>query len=251
MSTSISLFLIVFLAGLTGCLQKPVTITVKPAISYETNRSFPDHRLEVGTFNAGTENARTWLPFISQYLQQQLNQKQTSQNLAGLPPISIGGKLSIYYGSFNYRNSTSQLKMDLEFQFIDPREKRILRSVQSTLFTRDETGIETQLQRAIDNMLESLFPSGMPIPVTLAKGFTRYDADGRKLASLGDYRRAATAFQMAIDARPDDHNALFNCGVMFEILNQPNLALDYYRRANQISPQAAYIDGIRRVQSIQ
>ena len=57
-------------------------------------------------------------------------------------------------------------------------------------------------------------------------------------------------FGKAIDARPDDHAALYNAGVVCEALGDYVGAMRYYERAEALAEDADYQQGLARVKLI-
>jgi len=84
----------------------------------------------------------------------------------------------------------------------------------------------------------------------MARGYSKYDREGRDLARQGDYTEALEKFRQAIDAKPYDHAALYNAGLVCEALSNYENGMQYYRRAWQLKQRPEYKKAIERVEEL-
>jgi len=83
----------------------------------------------------------------------------------------------------------------------------------------------------------------------LLKGRSEAVKTGNKLAAAGDYAEAVEAYQSAIATNPEDHEAIFDCGVACEAMGRLAEAEQCYDKAFKINPQDQYIHARRRVRA--
>lgn len=79
---------------------------------------------------------------------------------------------------------------------------------------------------------------------------------GGKLALAGEHAEAVDAYQRGIAEKPDDHGAMFNCGLVYELMAKQDVANltkaeEYYDKAVKVKPDLRYIMARKRVRSEQ
>ena len=252
----------------TGCQSLLPSIELKPITE---NKAVPDNQLlqlKVGKFNANSDEYRQYGVFVRECLINALPEKklqllsQTDKDgSGGLPsqtPLRqapsqkqlISGNVSLSKTADSADNSKVAVQVEITFVLSDSRSDGIIQSVTlSQITTRDSReDIRTILRRFVDSYLAEIFPDSSALSSRLIKGWTKYDRQGRKSAGRGDYAGALVWFRKAIDARPDDHAALYNAGVMCEALADYSRAGQYYRRAGELSDNADYKTGCERIE---
>ena len=79
------------------------------------------------------------------------------------------------------------------------------------------------------------------------KGKSEAVKTGNKLAMAKDYAEALEAYQAALREKPDDHDAVFNAGVMYEALGKLGKAEEMYDKAFKMKPETQYVQARKRV----
>ena len=103
------------------------------------------------------------------------------------------------------------------------------------------------IKQAVDAFLTKISPHEVVVTEKLGGGKSKIVRTGNKLAAAGDYAEALECYQAAVEAKPDDHGAVFNIGVMHEAMRNFDQAEDYYTRAFKIKPKERYVFARRRV----
>lgn len=103
------------------------------------------------------------------------------------------------------------------------------------------------IDECVDQFVEKISPHQVTAQERLRGGKSKAVATGNKLAKAGDYAEALEMYQAAIAAKPDDHGAIFNAGVVCEALGKLDKAEQYYDRAFRIKPEEQYILARKRV----
>ena len=159
--------------------------------------------------------------------------------------------------------SLVEMYVTLELEIADDRG-RILGycHVEDQAYWGDEGGPTSVFEQThIDNLLRDLVWRGLgqalqpaqkqpSVRVQLQPGLTDYDGQGRQLAADGQYAQALAAFERAVDAEPTDHCAMFNAGVICEILKKTDLAAAYYGRALELIDDPTYRQAYERVSGL-
>jgi len=251
-----------------GCQSLLPSIELKPITE---NKIVPDShlsQLKVGKFNTNSDEYRQYGVFVRECLINALPEKKLqllsqadqdgSAGLSSQTPSRqitsqkqvISGNVSLSKTADPADNSKVAVQVEITFVLSDSRSGGIIRSVTlSQITARDsQEGIRAILQRFVDSYLAEIFPDSSALSSRLIKGWTKYDRQGRKSAGRGDYAGALVWFRKAIDARPDDHAALYNAGVMCEALADYNRAGQYYRRAGELSDNTDYKIACERIE---
>ena len=109
--------------------------------------------------------------------------------------------------------------------------------------------LTTLIKMCVDDFLAKISPHEVVMTEKLQAGKSKIVGPGNKLAAAGDYGEALECYQGAIEAKPDDHQAIFNAGVMHEAMGNFSQAEDFYTRAFKIKPKERYILARSRVRS--
>ena len=244
----------------TGCQSRLPSIELKPIAENKTVPNNQLFQLKVGTFNTKSDEYRQYGVFVRDYLINALPERKLqlfSQSCrVGSYPTRfssqnqvISGNVSLIKTANPADNSKVAVKVEITFDLIDERTSGIIQSVTLSQITAHDSreDIRMVLRRFADSYLSEIFPDNSVVSSRLVKGWTKYDSQGRKLAGRGDYAGALVWFRKAVDARPDDHAALYNAGVMCEALADYNRAGRYYRRAGELSDTADYKIACERI----
>ncbi len=134
---------------------------------------------------------------------------------------------------------------------IDLKPSAILGSDASAAdLSPEDDVIMTLITRIVDDFVAQLMPHEVHMRIPLAKVKSKAAKSAVKLAKVGDYDEAISLFKDAIEIKPEDHGAIYNLGVMYEVKNQPELALKYYKRAYSIKDKDLYLSAILRVKKL-
>ena len=93
-----------------------------------------------------------------------------------------------------------------------------------------------------------LFPEPITFQVRLARGKSKFDRQGREAAGRGDYPGAMAYFIQAVDARPDDHAALYNAAIISQVRGDYPGAFTYIKRALLLADKIEYRVTYQRIQ---
>ena len=74
---------------------------------------------------------------------------------------------------------------------------------------------------------------------------------GVKYVNLEEFQKAATAFEEAVTANPEDANAQFLAGLAFEMMGELERAREFYDQAYQLRNEMAYSESYVRVKKAQ
>ncbi len=110
--------------------------------------------------------------------------------------------------------------------------------------------IMTLITRIVDDFVAQLMPHEVHRRIPLAKVKSKSAKSAVKLARVGDYDEAISLLKDAIELKPQDHGAVYNLGVMYEVKNQLEKALKYYKRAYSIKDKDLYLTAILRVKRL-
>ena len=103
------------------------------------------------------------------------------------------------------------------------------------------------IDTSVAEFIAKISPHEVVVTEKLQGGKSKIVGTGNKLAAAGDHAEAMECYQAAVEAKPDDHGAVFNIGVMHEAMGNFDQAVDYYTRAFKIKPKERYVFARRRV----
>jgi len=105
------------------------------------------------------------------------------------------------------------------------------------------------IDECVDEFIARISPHDVSIPVKLGNGKSETVVTGNKLAAAGDTDEAITCYERAAKEHPDDADAFFNAGVMYEKRLQWKESERMYSRAFEIKPEERFIEARRRVRN--
>ena len=103
------------------------------------------------------------------------------------------------------------------------------------------------IDECVQEFLAKIGPHEVVVTEPLGKGKDEAVHTGNKLAMAKEYAEALEAYDAAIRAHGDDHEAIFNSGVMYEALGKLDKAEEMYDRAFKLKPQTQYVQARKRV----
>lgn len=105
------------------------------------------------------------------------------------------------------------------------------------------------IDECVQEFVEKISPHEVTATEELRKGKTEAVKTGNKLAAAEDYSDAMEMYLAAIEQKPDDHEAVFNAGVVCEAMERLEQAYEYYDRAFKLKPEEQYIMARKRVRT--
>ncbi len=112
-----------------------------------------------------------------------------------------------------------------------------------------EQVMDALIQQCVDEFVARVSPHDVSVNVTLGKGKSELVSKGNSLAAAGDYTEALNYYERAGKEKPDDADAFFNAGVMYEKTGQFKEAERMYSRAFEIKAEDRFVEARRRVRS--
>jgi tetratricopeptide (TPR) repeat protein len=103
------------------------------------------------------------------------------------------------------------------------------------------------VEREVRQFVAQIVPFELTIDVPIKSSDNENCVRACKLVSINDYQAALEAFNMALQADPQDHRAAFGAGLMCERLGQYDQALEYYKKAILIKQEPEYQAANNRV----
>lgn len=103
------------------------------------------------------------------------------------------------------------------------------------------------IHECVEEFVSRISPHEVVLQEKLRKGRSEPVRTGNKLAEAGSYDEALEMYLAALEARPDDHEAAFNAGVMCEKLRRLEDAGRYYDRSFRLKPEQDYVTARQRV----
>ena len=110
-----------------------------------------------------------------------------------------------------------------------------------------EKVIAELVDRAVTSFAAGISPHRETFTETLAGSTSRLVRDGHEFAESSEWADALRCYQQAIQANCDDHGAVFNAGVMCEVMGELKKAEQYYDQAVRLEPKGEYIAARGRV----
>ncbi len=230
------ILLVCFTLYLSGCSTPDMNVSIKNPGSDLIGKS------RVNLVTAGDTNLAT-------NIRHSLQDLLEKSNLAAIDPLlasyGLNCDFTLTRRYADQEKSKSLLFVILKLEFINLTTNSTVRKT----VLHGHVDSPNEVQGLVEDMVSgffSQFSQASDLTVPVAKGWTGYDALGRKQLAQGDFGNAIENFKLAIDARPDDHAAYYNLGVAYESLNRNDQALKCYQRAYQIKPEPVYQKAILR-----
>ena len=104
-----------------------------------------------------------------------------------------------------------------------------------------------QIDECVQEFLSKISPHEVVVTEALGRGKNDVVRTGNKLAMAKDYAEALDAYNAAIRLKPDDYEAVFNSGVMYEALGKLDEAEEMYDLAFKLKPKMQYVQARKRV----
>jgi len=103
------------------------------------------------------------------------------------------------------------------------------------------------IDQCVQEFVNKISPHEIVVTEKLQRCKVKAGATANKLAKAGEYEEALEIYLQIIKARPDDHGAAFNAGLMYEALGQLDKAEQFYDKAFRINPKERYVLARKRV----
>lgn len=103
------------------------------------------------------------------------------------------------------------------------------------------------IDQCVQEFLRKISPHVITAEEALGKGKSEIVKTGNTLAVAGDYPAALEAYLAGVKEIPEDHQAVFNAGLMYEALGELDLAEQQYHLAFQMKPEPQYVMARQRV----
>jgi len=111
----------------------------------------------------------------------------------------------------------------------------------------DET-IERLFNQLVDEFVGQLLPHEVRFEVKLAtKPKAKLSKTALKFLQAGDYDKAIELFREGLESKPDDHEALYDLGLAYEITGKLDEARKCYDRAYGLKDKSMYFEAIQRI----
>jgi tetratricopeptide (TPR) repeat protein len=105
------------------------------------------------------------------------------------------------------------------------------------------------IDECVAEFVAKISPHQVVVSEKLGKGKSDSVQTANKMAVAGDYAEALEIYLAAAGSNPEDHEALFNAGVMCEAGGNFADAEQYYDRAFKLKPQDQYIIARKRMRT--
>ena len=238
-----------FLPGL-GCQSLSPMIELTPVSHGLTDTKYQPGSLEAGIFKTAPTEYQEYGEFVKKKLANFLKQKQLQLNEPPSQTIRIiNGKISLLKTANTADPDKILTRVEIIFNITHKYSGDIAQSIAlaDVAPTTSPDSIRSLLSKLIESFLAEIYPDQAVLARKMATGWTKYDRQGRKLADIGDYTNALKSFRKAIDARPDDHAALYNAGLVCEALGDYSRAGQFYQRAMKLSDNIDYKTAYNRI----
>ncbi|MDP7637694.1 MAG: CsgG/HfaB family protein [Phycisphaerae bacterium] len=106
------------------------------------------------------------------------------------------------------------------------------------------------IDQCVAEILRKISPHQETVEVQLSKCKSKVGKGGHTFAKEKEYADALEMYVAAIEEKPDDHGALFNAGVMHEVMGRPDKAAQFYSLAIELKKDARYIRARSRVREL-
>jgi tetratricopeptide (TPR) repeat protein len=105
------------------------------------------------------------------------------------------------------------------------------------------------IDKCVAQFVARISPHEVTVSEPLLAGKDKAVKTGNTLAMSKDYAEALEAYEAAIRANPNDDEAVFSAGLMYEALGKLDKAAEYYGRAFKIKPEPRYVQARKRVRT--
>lgn len=105
------------------------------------------------------------------------------------------------------------------------------------------------IDECVAEFVSKISPHQIVVREALGNGKSDPVTTGNKLASAGDYGEALKLYQTGLEMKPEDYQAVFNSGVMYEALGKFAEAEQAYDKAFKMKPEEQYIAARKRVRA--
>ena len=105
------------------------------------------------------------------------------------------------------------------------------------------------IDQCVQEFLRKISPHEIVLTVKLQRGNSKLTNTANKLAVAGDYADALACYERALQIKPQDHDTMFNAGLMHEALGRYQQAEQFYDRAFKTAPKEKYILARKRVRT--
>lgn len=107
--------------------------------------------------------------------------------------------------------------------------------------------VVTLIDECVAEFLGKISKHEVVVIEELQRGKSEVVGTGTKLAAVGDYAEALECYQKGMKQAPEDHEVVFNIGVIYEAMGNLARAEEYYGRAVRMEPKERYIGARKRV----
>jgi len=106
------------------------------------------------------------------------------------------------------------------------------------------------IEKCVEEFLQKISPHQVVEKIQLVACKSKVAKDANSAAGAEAYEDALEMFLAAADQVPGDHGALFNAGVMYEVLRKLDKAEEFYSKAIELKKDSLYYACRRRVRNI-
>jgi|GEM_PF-2042721 len=244
--------------SMVGCSVNLPQIRVKSPNILTSAEPLPEIPV-LGAITASDAQYEKYSGYVRDYLFKQLEKKELLYKRQATDPAEepnetrqiLSGQIDFSSVANPTDNSKTALEIQIKFNLGDKSNSFVHSITLSGIIEQiDQPGIESALRYYVDSYLDMIFPPRPKVAIAMARGFSKFDRQGRELARQGDYAGALEKFRQAIDAKPYDHAALYNAALVCEALGEYENGLQYYRRAWQLKQRPEYKKAIERVEGL-
>ncbi|MFA5864119.1 MAG: tetratricopeptide repeat protein [Phycisphaerae bacterium] len=106
--------------------------------------------------------------------------------------------------------------------------------------------IERLFNQLVDEFVGQLLPHEIRLEVKVVEPKNKLSKMALKFMKTGDYEKAIELFQEGLASKPDDHAALYDLGLAYEITGNLKNALKSYEQAYRFKDKDYYLDAAQR-----
>ncbi|NLX22460.1 MAG: tetratricopeptide repeat protein [Phycisphaerae bacterium] len=110
--------------------------------------------------------------------------------------------------------------------------------------------IGAMLTELVDEFVAQILPHKVAYDVPLADPKKKMAKSATRLLRSGEYQDAIELFQRSLTEEDDDHRAMYNLAVTYEVSGGLPKALDYYKMAFADKDEEMYLAGLTRVKGL-